>query len=806
MNDNIIKILITAKDEASSVLAGIKNQAAETADASKKFAVGLAAAATATAGFIGYGAKVAGDLEASRAGFITLLGSAKAADDTLARIKKDAASTPFELPGLIQANQLLTSVTKDGNRSEDMLLNVGKALAAMGKGQPELDRIIVNLQQIGAVGKASLMDVRQFAFAGIPIFDMLKEKTGLTGDALNEFISNGGVTFGLLEDMFNKAGSAGGQFADAFKNQAGGFNQVLSNLKDNIGIATSNIVVQSGAFDVIKKAMGGVSDWVQANQGNIANGIKNMFAWIKDNGALVAGIIIGGLVPAFVAMAASVWATLAPLIPFFAAGAIIGVVLKNWADSMGGWGAVMEKVTPVINTLKLGVGALIAAFKDPDVTSDGFVGAMERIGVAARTIYDFIKNNLVPLWKAELVAAFNVVKAVIGGVIAAFKFLMPSLTALWNTIATNLIPTIVRLWNWLAPVLLPVLKVVAIIIGVAIVGAIWLFVNALNVLLQVVTFVVNSIITIWNGIVAVITWVYNLVATVLVTAFNVWWAVVSFVLNAILGVFTTVFNIIMGVLQVFGAIFYYIFAVIRGVALEVWWFIYNNAVAPVMNLIRSIVQAVGDFIGGIFNWIRNVAVSAWQGIYNFISPIISGIGNAVGGMIDRIVGFFSGLWGRISGFITGVASGISSGISGAFEGVKNIATGAINWVIDKVNSVIRAVNNSAGKLPGVPDIPQIPRLYTGGQIRQGGFAIVGEHGPEAVMLPAGAEVVSNRATQAAMANGGLGGGNTVNMPIHIHYEGRGQFTQDDAVSMAKQIKDALRAQGLNFDQISALRG
>jgi tape measure domain-containing protein len=287
MNDNIIKILITAKDEASSVLAGLKNNASQAADASKKFAVGLAAAATATAGFIGYGAKIAGDLEASRAGFITLLGSAGEADKVLAQIKKDAASTPFELPGLIQANQLLTSVTKDGMRSEDMLLNVGKALAAMGKGQPELDRIIVNLQQIGAVGKASLMDVRQFAFAGIPIFEMLQETTGKSGDALSDFISEGGVTFELLEQMFEKTGSAGGRFADAFKNQAGTFNQLLSNMKDNVTVAMADIVQSSGIFDILKNAMAGVSDWVSANSGKISDGIKNMFVFIKENGTVI---------------------------------------------------------------------------------------------------------------------------------------------------------------------------------------------------------------------------------------------------------------------------------------------------------------------------------------------------------------------------------------------------------------------------------------------------------------------------------------------------------------------------------------
>lgn len=680
MNDNIIKILITAKDEASSVLAGLKNNASQAADASKKFAVGLAAVATAAAGFVGYGAKIAGDLEASRAGFITLLGSAGKADAVLAQIKKDAAATPFELPGLISANQLLTSVTKDGMRSETMLLSVGKALAAMGKGQPELDRIIVNLQQIGAVGKASMMDVKQFAFAGIPIYEMLQKETGKTGDALTQMISDGGVTFEMLEKMFNNAGSAGGQFADAFKNQAGGFNQVLSNLKDNVGIAMSDIVVSTGVFDMIKNAMAAVSTWIGANQGKISDGIKNMFEWIKKNGALVAGVLIGALVPALFSVAAGVWATLAPLLPFMAAGAAIALILTKVADSMGGWGVLMAAVTPVLQQVAAVVrDALVQAF-----------------------------NLLVQVW----------------------EFLKPSVMALWANLQ-QLFSALVNLWNFISPVLIPILKVIAVIIGVTIVAAIWLLINWWGFLAKAISVAINV------GI-AVFTFFYNIVSTIIqgiIAYFNLWWSVVS-----------------------------YIMALIRGVFLAVW-----------------------GVIGGT------------------VTNIMSGVVNTVRGALDSVVNFFSGIWGRISGFIGNVGSGIANGFSSAFEGVKNTVKSAINWIIDKVNGVINTVNNSAGKLPGVPNIPTIPRLYTGGQVTHGGFAIVGESGPEAVMLPAGAQVVSNRATQAAIANGGMGGGGN-NVTINVNYNGRGQFTQSDAVDMAKQIKDALRAQGLNMDQLGALRG
>lgn len=378
-------------------------------------------------------------------------------------------------------------------------------------------------------------------------------------------------------------------------------------------------------------------------------------------------------------MAAGVWATIAPLLPFMAAGALIAVLLQKLADSMGGWGNMMDAVRPVLTQV-------------------------------ATIVRDVLVN------------AFNLLMQV-------WQFLQPSLMALWGGLQ-QLFSALLNLWNFISPVLIPVLQVVAQIIGVAIVAAIWLLINGLNIAAKVIATVINVAVAIFQFLYAVV----STVIKGIILYFEIWWNVVS-----------------------------YILAVIRGVFLAVW-----------------------NVIGGT------------------VTRIMGGIVSTVRGAIDGVVGFFSGLWGRISGFISNVGSGIANGFSSAFEGVKNIVKGAINWVIDKVNGVIRTVNNSAGKLPGVPNIPEIPRLYTGGQVTRGGFAIVGESGPEAVMLPAGAQVVSNRATQQAIANGGMGGGgNTVN--ININYNGRGQFTQADAVDMAKQIKDALRAQGLNMDQISALR-
>lgn len=478
-----------------------------------------------------------------------------------------------------------------------------------------------------------------------------------------------------------------------------------------------------------------------------------MFGWIGDNAPVIAGVILGALVPAFASLAVSVWATLAPLLPFMAAGAAVALIISRVVESMGGWGEVMKALSPVLTT-----------------------------------VGNFLKG--------ALATGIDLVKKTI-------DFLRPSFEALWNTIVNNLLPTLQRLWNFLSPVLIPVLIAVAAILGGAIVAAVWVVVNVLNILIGVVTWVINAFITSWNAVSSAITWVGNLIGTVLVGAFNILAAIATPIINAIVGVFQFGFNLITGYINILLAVWGYVFAVIRGIAIEVWGAIWG-VISPIFNAIGSGIQVVGGFIGGVFNNVRNTVVSVFSAIWGFISPIINNIRNAFGSAIDGVVGFFSGMWGRISGFISNIANGIKNGVSGVFDGITNGIKSALNWVIDKINDFIGGINATAGKLPGVPQLGKLPRLYTGGQVTQGGWATVGENGKENVWLPAGAEVVSNRNTQSMLANtpGGQGGGD---FNLTIKYEGRGQFTQDDAVDMAKQIRDALQAQGLDMAQIGALR-
>jgi len=427
-------------NKAESSLTSFGSNIAKGAKQLTNFAFVLGGAGVAATTF---GLKTAADFETARQGMVTLLGSAEAADETMQRLKKEAARTPFELPGLTNATQLLASVTKDGNKSIDILLDVGESLAAMGKGQAELDRIVVNLQQIGAVGKASIIDIKQFAFAGIPIFEMLQQETGLAGDALSDFISEGGVTFDLLTAMFDKSTAEGGRFFGAFANQAGTLSQLVSNLKDNFTVLGAEIVTESGIFDIAKTAISKLNDFFTANKEKIIDLIKNglqklrsifekiisivtlvvakakelaeaiglnkedMNEFIKIAGILTLAVI--GIAAAFILLTSPLLAIIAVIA---GVAAIIVLLKKAWEENFLG---IRETVTE-----------LWEKYLQP------FAAFMESVFKVVLPIAIEILRATIEKLKEGFTILWSIVGPVLELLIATFKLVGKVLVAVWN--------------------------------------------------------------------------------------------------------------------------------------------------------------------------------------------------------------------------------------------------------------------------------------------------------------------------------------------------------------------------------------
>jgi tape measure domain-containing protein len=217
-------------------------------------AVGLAK------GFVELGISYNAQIEKYTTGFTNMLGSAQAAQEAMQAIQEDAARTPFDVASLTQANQLLISAGENAAYSRKVINALGDAVSATGGGNVELSRMAANLQQIANVGKAAAIDIKQFAYAGINIYQILAD---YTGKSVQE-VQNMTISYDLLSQALIAASEEGGRYYNAMDTQSQTMNGRISTLKDNVsqlaGLMTGDL--SSGIGVVI----GHLNDMVVAAQ------------------------------------------------------------------------------------------------------------------------------------------------------------------------------------------------------------------------------------------------------------------------------------------------------------------------------------------------------------------------------------------------------------------------------------------------------------------------------------------------------------------------------------------------------------
>jgi tape measure domain-containing protein len=217
-------------------------------------AVGLAK------GFVEMGISYNAQIEKYTTGFTNMLGSAQAAQEAMKAIQEDAARTPFDVASLTQANQLLISAGENAAYSRKVINALGDAVSATGGGNAELSRMAANLQQIANVGKAAAIDIKQFAYAGINIYQILADYTGKSVQEVQSM----NISYDLLSQALIAASEEGGRYYNAMDTQSQTMNGRISTLKDNVsqlaGLMTGDL--SSGIGVVI----GHLNDMVVAAQ------------------------------------------------------------------------------------------------------------------------------------------------------------------------------------------------------------------------------------------------------------------------------------------------------------------------------------------------------------------------------------------------------------------------------------------------------------------------------------------------------------------------------------------------------------
>lgn len=180
--------------------------------------------------FVSMGIEYNAQIESYRVGLTNMLGDAEAANAAMQAIQEDAARTPFSVDSLTQANQLLISAGENAEYSRKVIMALGDAVSATGGGNAELSRMAANLQQIANVGKASAIDIKQFAYAGINVYQVLADYTGKTVQE----VQNMTISYDLLSNALIAASEEGGRYYNAMDTQSQTMNGRVSTLKDNV--------------------------------------------------------------------------------------------------------------------------------------------------------------------------------------------------------------------------------------------------------------------------------------------------------------------------------------------------------------------------------------------------------------------------------------------------------------------------------------------------------------------------------------------------------------------------------------------
>lgn len=169
------------------------------------------------------------EIEKYRTALTNLLGDAEKANAALAAMQADAARTPFDTATLVKSNEYLISAGENAEYSRKTILALGDAVAATGGGSAELERMAQNLQQVANQGKATSVDIKQFAMAGINIYQVLADYTGKSVQDVQSMT----ITYDVLTKALQAAAEEGGRYYDSMATQSQTLNGRLSTLKDN---------------------------------------------------------------------------------------------------------------------------------------------------------------------------------------------------------------------------------------------------------------------------------------------------------------------------------------------------------------------------------------------------------------------------------------------------------------------------------------------------------------------------------------------------------------------------------------------
>lgn len=398
--------------------------------------------------------------------------------------------------------------------------------------------------------------------------------------------------------------------------------------------------------------------------------------------------------------------------------ALIPYVLKAWDALEGLAGVLRSAIAPILRTVMLGVQALAAAFRDGDVTSDGFVGIMERVGVVLRNVVHAVKSMVMMFRQGEgnIQGFAEIVDYALGNTgnfVAPIRSLLEAFKPLWGVIERgveafggwgNILKVVGGAIAALlgAAALAGLVSIIGTVVGavgalvavfaspIAIIGALAAavviayqrfegFRNVVNTVMQFITTTILPLVMQFAQF--LITQLGNAIAWV-VTMWPQIQEAITHVINAVWAVIQTTLTLIMGFWHMFGDDI----------------MAYTGAV---FGMIKGIVEATISFIQGFIQTVLAVINGDWGKAWE-------GIKQMFGAVWDAMVAILQGAWGIIKAAIGAAVQVVQSILSGAWSAIKSVASSMWSGITGAIKGAISGIIDAAKEIPG-----KIVDVFTG---------------------------------------------------------------------------------------------
>ena len=403
-NNNVV-ITISAHDTASAAIAKVRSSTSsmvtDFAALGQKAAIGFGlVGAAATALVIATGFSFNNLKQQATIAFSTMLGSGEKAKIFLNELQRFAAKTPFEFTDLIRASQRLAAFGFEAGRIIPTLTAVGDAAAALGASPETINRITLALGQMQAKGKVSGEEMRQLAEAGIPAWEIIATKIGVSiPDAMKKAeagaISASVGVNALVEGMETR-------FAGMMEAQSHTFGGLLSTIKDTFAIVSGQVM--EPFFERTTKAMQSLVDLTSspkfiAGVQTFAAVLDKLMSEIGQHKEIIVGFGAAAAGAFAIATAAAVvWvgtliAVHAPIIALIVAIGLLAAAGYKWRDTIGdAIGSVAEMWDALWGNIG---GPLESAYGAIKSFAQAFVDA---IASAVNTVIDLLNKIQIPDW------------------------------------------------------------------------------------------------------------------------------------------------------------------------------------------------------------------------------------------------------------------------------------------------------------------------------------------------------------------------------------------------------------------------